>query len=261
MNRQSRSQVLAVLLNVLMAIIHLLAALGVLAKNASWQLAEIFPNDFYPAAFVFYAWISLYAFLIFYHLYDHNVIAPFKSEFARQYCAVADVGLIFISVVEMVRIYVLHQGLPGFSLILRMMTLLLLFRIALAYSGNPSRPFWGRVVFDLWLGFTEFLLVTDLAMTVSRIGVEQSFLQGEIGIALLIVLASSISIGLGVKSLSPASILAMFAAQLAVAVKQLAPTELDGRYPAAYITVILSLAALLAVFLVIIIKRRRKYWR
>lgn len=261
MDRQSRSRVLAVVLNSFMAIIHLLAALGVLAKNASWQLAEIFPNHFYPATFVFYAWITLYAFLIFYHLYAHNVIAPFKSEFARQYCAVADVGIIFIACVEVVRIYVLHQGLPGFSLLLRMATLLLLFRIALAYSGNPSRPFWGRVVFDLWLGLTEFLLVSDLAMSVSRIGVEQTFLAGEIGISLLIVLATLLSIGLGLKSLSPLSVLAMFIAQVAVAVKQLSPYELDGRYPIAYITVILSLAVLLAIFLVIIIKRRRKYWR
>lgn len=261
MTRQVRTRILASFFSLALAVTHLLAFLGQLTPFNSAQIERKFPTLIYSLPLALYGWSFLYVLLLIYLLYSANVITPYKSEFARQYTAIADVGLLLLCPVEIARIFFWHSGLLGVPMLLRLVSLIVLIRVAMGYAGNPSRPFWGRAVFDLWLGWTEFLLVTDFAMFVSGISGATPPFSEQVWNIFLLVLVSAGAAAIGLRLLSPLSILAVLLSIASVAGRHLSPQGLDGRYPAIYITAILCMAVLVTVFIICVIKRRRSYWR
>lgn len=261
MTHQKRMRILAGLFSFAMAVVHLLAFLGHITPFHSAQIEQMFPTLIYSLPIALYGWSFLYVLLFIYLLYSANVIAPYKSEFARQYTAIADVGLLLLCPVEIARIIFWHSGLIGVALFFRFLGLVVLVRVAMGYLGNPTRPFWGRAVFDLWLGWTEYLFVTDIAMSVSGITDGSPPFSDHVWYVFLVVVLTTMGVSIGLKLLSPLSILSLILSIAAVAALHLSSRGLDGRYPAIYIAAILCLAVLVTVFIICVIKRRRSYWR
>lgn len=259
MNRQGVTKLMLILSLFASLLFQLLGLTGQIGRT-SRELFSCYDCYFGPFLFTVYGWIVLDALLITYTLYSLNIIARRKSEFARQFIAIADVGLILTSILQVCRTIFRHSGSPLAAMLFGLGTLFVLFRVVTGYRGNPTRPYWGKAPFDMYLGWMLFCCVNDIAQTVISINGTHLF-STSLWAVILVLLTTMEGLVFGLKLLSPMCLFTILACLGAVAAHHLSPEGLDGRYPAVYVTAILCMAVTLAAMIVSAIKRRRLFWR
>lgn len=261
MQRNSSRKIVASVCAALMLALEIFGVSGLLIPYSTEEVGIRFNTLVYPYRYMLLLGF-LADFLIFlYLLYSFGMLGKAKTDPERQFVHFTDVGLILLATVKAVDTYFWHYGLFGLCIIFRVLMLLILLRINLAFQsvlGRRKGIYWPRWPFDIYWGYCQYLLVLALgtAMTAWPWG-DQIFTPGARAVLLLLALAT-LSMVTGLRQLNPVSMLTVVIIEGLITAQHLLPEPAyDGRFPEVYIASILSMAALVASILAALIKRRR----
>lgn len=202
-------------------------------------------------------WIILYFALTLYFLYSWDVIGRQKSEYARQYVIIADVGFLFVALLGILALNCLDQGLLGLVLLFRLAAILVLIRVAMGYKGRRSQPYWGRVPGDLTLGIGLYWTGVDLLRALMPL----SMFQGVVGQSFLTVVVEGLMVLATMicarQLLIPFAVAGQLGAFGLVAMAHLTPQGWAGQFPIVYIGTLMGMVVLLVTLVVVLVKKNQ----
>lgn len=243
---------------VIMVAMQIFGITGLLIPYSTEEISIRFNGLIYPYRFVLIAVFLLNFALLLYILYSLDIIENNKSEFAKQYVVVADVGLLLCNLLHIIDIYLWHGGFFGITILTRLAMILVLLRVITAYQGRRSKMFIPQLPFDIYLGWMQYLLSSALATSLFAVAEGDGLFSVSVRAVLLILALTVLSMTIGLRFLNIFSMVTVLAVLGAIAAYHLAAAPgYDGRFPEIYIAAILSMAALVAGIIAAIIRKRR----
>lgn len=261
MNKECFRRAFMILAYLALQILRILALAGRIGHGGSELLARRSEHLLTPYPLALGLTLSVDVLFFLYIFYSLGLITPHKSEFARRFVEIADIGLCLTTLLAIARLLAWHNEAFGLALLFDLAILIFTLRVSMGYQGDPTRPFWPRFPFDYLLGTILCLSVSDFGHLLCSWNGGRAPFEPQAFALVLLLLAALLCLIAGLKQLAPGSFVMPLLSFAALAYTHLSAKGFDGRFPAVYITAIVCMPIMLAAMIVAMIQRRRVFWR
>ena len=253
-------KVAVVITYLVMVAVNALASILPINGMDTGQVSDSFPNLFAPAGLTFSIWGLIYLLLAAYTLYQLGLFQ--KNRGAGRSALLTRIGLLFAlsSLANASWILAWHYLNIALSLLLMLVILALLAKINLIITAeelNPQERFFIRLPFNVYFGWITVAMIANVTALLVFSGWNQFGISDVTWMLVIVPVGAIIGLLTMFRFKSIAYGLVIIWAYLGIVIKHTSATGFAGQYPPVTMITIISLAALLAGVLYLLVTRRK----
>jgi len=260
-NKNLGLKIVVLVTYLLMITVNALASILPINGLDTGQVSDSFPNLFAPAALTFSIWGLIYLLLAVYTLYQFGLFQQQRTE-ARE-ALFAKIGPLFAgsSLANAAWILAWHYLYIALSLLVMLVILFLLIRINLILKDstlNGQDKFFIRLPFNIYFGWITVATIANATSLLVFSGWNQFGLPEATWMLVIVPVGAIIGLLAMFSFKSVAYGLVIIWAYLGIVIKHTSAAGFAGQFPAVVIITVISMIALLAGEVFLLVSGRKK---